>query len=306
MSAVQAEAVAVTESEGKATFPVPKSGRRPAKMPEKVQEVVAEPEKEAETAPEPEKQTEAPHHDGKGPKWVAKDQWQGDPDDWVSEKEFKKRQELYDSISTSNKKMRETDVVVAELREHNRKMADALRKATLGDKLKDREAAIVAGDRDQVYAIEREMQEVHAAIPQIEPAKAQPPPTHPDYESWANRNDWFKHDAKLHHAAIGIHQEQLDSGDRRPFSELLDDVTKEIRRRYPEKFGGKPANDEERPPPRRGSVEMPSTARLGGKKQFRFSDLNYTQQTICKKFVRKGVMSEADYIADLVSIGELK
>lgn len=300
--------------EGRAVFKVP-TGRTPYKRPEPVKDGDKVAEKAAEVVgksteieDEPEKQQAEPHRSPKTPKWVPKEEWKGDPDDWVSEKEFKKRQELYDGLKNSHRSERETKEALAALSEQNRKLSEALRKASLGEKLKQRDEAIAAGDRERTYGIEREMQEIDSSIPKL--PQAQTPQQDPEMgrilQSWASKNDWFNKDPELHYAAIGIHQKQLDSGDLRPLDEKLDAVTAEIRRRFPDKFGGALEIEQPERQVRRGAVETPNTQRIGGKRRFNFSDLNEMQQQVCKKLVRRGTLKEQDYIDQLVAIGELK
>ena len=136
---------------------------------------------------------------------------------------------------------------------------------------------------------------------------------HADVETWKGKNPWFMSDAALHYEAVSLHQAQLDKGlqNMRPMDDLLEEVTQEIRKRHPDKFGlkakeAKEVDDDDDPKPKkRSAVEAPSN-RGGGKKAFSFNDLDDNQRKACRAFARKGHMTEKEYIQQLADAGELR
>lgn len=249
-----------------------------------------------EAKPEPKEQeshadTEAEKAQAAG--WRPKDEWDGDPSEWVSAKEFNKRGELFESIRSLKKQSAEDRKTLEKLAEHNKKIAQQLRQQRI-EELEERKAAAVdVADRETVKAIDKQ---IKAIDKEDEPEK---PTIDKEVQEWGQRNPWAESNAALRLEAAAIHQSQLDRGlhQYRPIGDLLDEVSEEMKRRHPEVFGGEKE-------PRRQTVETPSN-RGTGKRKPTFADLNDNEKKAARAFIKRGVFkNEQEYMQQLQDVGE--
>jgi hypothetical protein len=88
----------------------------------------------------------------------------------------------------------------------------------------------------------------------------------------------------------------LPEYDNLPYDRKLTAVTELVKKAFPEKFQAQAT-------PTSNAVEAPSGT--GSKRQFTSSDLSTEQRSIMNNFVKRGIMTEKQYIKDLDSIGEI-
>ena len=251
--------------------------------------------------------------------WRPKEEWDGDPEDWVDHKEFNRRGELMDRIKQQSRQLRQNEKNIEDLRqalnelgEHNKKIAEQEYKNALNDLKKQKREALDEGDSDAVIAIDDQIDDLKDTYSGDKAAKeskkenddedkAQTPP--PEVLEWKQRNQWYDNDKVMQAAANAIGQEIYDSDPNTPINEALEEVERRIRAEFPHKF-----NDRQQ---RRKSKTLESNGSASQKKQgkqakFTEKDLNETQRGMAKTFVESGAFeSVQEYVDQLAEIGEL-
>lgn len=182
--------------------------------------------------------------------WAPKEEFRGDPSDWIDADEFVKRgnpQYLRKQLGKSEKQLRELERKAAATEaDFNRRLAkmETLNKAQRNKLYADieaaREAAVEIGDKAEYQRLNKveaqlyeQEQKAEKAAPAEEKGADKP---HPDVERWVSENPWFTKSKALNHAAQGIHAELLDTEPGLTIAENLAKTRAEIIRRFPEKF----------------------------------------------------------------------
>lgn len=233
------------------------------------------------------------------------DKFDGDPSEYVDAATYIRRsKEINEAkrsqISGLKKQLKEINNVVSELKTHNERVykAEVKRLTQELDGLKaQRRAAIEDGDVDRVEKIEKQMAETHELVTESKPAAEKVSDT--VWSEWVEGNPWYKEDDEMRAFAdkAGLEYEGL------PFDKILKHVLKDVKAEFPEKFGGVKAKATEKKPAI-SPVESGSRKISSGRTKTE-SDLTPAQRSVMNQFVRQGVMTKAEYIADLVKVGEL-
>lgn len=167
--------------------------------------------------------------------------------------------------------------------------------------LKDkRKEAIIDGDVDAVEKIDEEMDTLKE---QEKTNKKEAKNKDKIFDDWISDNKWFEEDAEMVNYANYKLASELKRNPSLSTSEQLDFARKSVEDKFPEYFGK--SKPEKKTPPTAVN-EGGSRPGSGAKKEFTSADLSADQRAIMKTFVRQGIMTEKQYIADLVKIGEVK
>lgn len=194
---------------------------------------------------------------------------------------------------------------VDELRQHNErvyKVQVQKLQAELETLKKQRREAIEEGDADQVEEIDKKIMTTQQAAHEVSPASA----VHNDaaaianqraFEEWAKDHSWFNQDTEMTQTAQALAHEYQSKG--MPYKAMLRKVTRDMKDIYPEQFEAmKDRTATKAPPSPEGTTTR--TAKAG---KYSSKDLSSEQRSTMKRFVQMGVMSEAEYIADLAEMG---
>ena len=143
--------------------------------------------------------------------WRPREQWRGNPDDWVDAQEFldrgktfipflnNERHRLQGELGQRDKKIQElegalqaTRESVAELKELHAQIAEDRREDRKAEVATELRAAREAGDDVKVAELQNELQQLIKPVEQKPPAKppaATPPANNPDLPQWSK--DWI-------------------------------------------------------------------------------------------------------------------
>lgn len=246
--------------------------------------------------------------------WVPKEEWEGDPDQWRPAKEFIDRGELMDRISSQsrqldkyNSKIEDLEKSLTILAEHNKKIAKQEYEKAIKDLKTKKAEALQYGDHDTVVEIDEQMDELKESKKEIDKAEETQPKSknegpHPDVVQWMESNSWYNNNLVLQGAADAIAKQYLSSNPSSADNpkEVLDYVSREIRKEFPDKFSTK------RRPSGTADPASTGTAEKGkGKTKYTVKHLSPEQRNVAKKFASTGVMTEQDYVDQLVELGEL-
>lgn len=237
--------------------------------------------------------------------WVSKEEWIAEGKDesaWRSAREFNDRGELYKSIHSTKRELKQTQAALGALQKHHAYVFEKAHKQALDELKREKRMAIKNEDFQKLEVIEedieklteqqeaekREFQKEQQAV-----AVAQQGP-HPDFVEWQERNQWYQDDEDLREYADfkGIKFTQKNPGVDPKV--VLDYVVKEVKKQFPEKFGTRKAAP---------NAVMPVDKTNSKNRKVQVDDdLTDTERDIMKDLVSSGVMTEAQYKAELKKI----
>ena len=223
--------------------------------------------------------------------WVPLEEWQGDPDDWTDAKEFVKRGELFTKISSQSGEIKELRKAIQGLMSHHQKVKETEFTRALEYLKQQKKTALEEGNADKLLAVDEaidtlksEQQEAKKEVAQD--TKAGPTP---QFVGWVQQNAWYIQDPELRAFAddvgVGIFQRANGNIDE---AELYETVKRRVMKQFPEKFKGQGT--------RTSTVEGASASRPTKADTFRLTE---DEERVMKTFVRSGVMTKEQYIADL-------
>ena len=244
-------------------------------------------EAEVETSEEAGGPDESIKADARQMGWVPKEEFRGNPNDWVDADAFvqrgreimpilrKNNERLLDKVKQLEQDMLESRNTLGDFRKYHEQALDQQRKAALTQLKAARKEAISNSDGeafDQIEEYIREVEEtkvVHAPAPRVAPD--------PKIEAWFEKNPWYKDDIALQDVANEV-AERLTRG--RPDLkgvEFLESVKAIVQERMPAKFKNPARNS---PAAVEGST--PRAPRSGKS----YNDLPSDVKAMCDRFVR--------------------
>src|SRR3990167_1218175 len=199
-------------------------------------------EKESSLSPEIQQSKVAERAREKG--WKPLDEYSGDPADWVDAKEFVGRQKLYDRIndlkSTLSKQTKafqeDMQVVLANMQ----KVRETEYKKALKDLERQRSQAVANEDVQAVVEVSKQIEtlkeeKVEEKVAIKEGAQRTGDAT-PEFLEWQSQNKWFLSNEEMRQDAISFGVGYAAANPNKTQPEVLDYVTKKIKKVYPEEF----------------------------------------------------------------------
>jgi DNA gyrase/topoisomerase IV subunit A len=223
--------------------------------------------------------------------WVPKDEWDGDPEQWRPAKEFVDRGELFKKIDEQNRTIKEFKRTLDEFAVHHKKVRETEYKRALDDLKKAKKEALLEGDADAVVDLDDKIALVREAQTQPTPQQNIPqadPQNHVVFQAWVGRNSWYQSNPAMRAYADRVGNDLGAQGGMSP-TDLLSHVEHEVKKQFAEKF-----NNPNRDKP--GAVEGSTNKGSKGKDTFTLSE---DERRAMQRFVKQGVISEADYISEL-------
>jgi hypothetical protein len=224
--------------------------------------------------------------------WVPQDQWEGDPEQWRPAKEFLDRGELFKKIEDQNRTIKEFKRALEDLKGHHAKTRETEYQRALETLKAQKVQAIEEGDAQSVVKIDDQIDLVKEEQRKLAAQAAQPavPELNPEFVAWTERNSWYERDTNMKIFADALGQ-RLAAAGKTPAA-VLAEVERQVREEFPHKFKN-PNRDKP------GAVE--GSTNKGGKAN---SDivLSDDERRVMQRFVRTGVMTEKEYLAELKRI----
>lgn len=246
--------------------------------------------------------------------WVAQEEYRGSERDWVDAETFVKRgREILPIVRKNNEKLLKELQEARKIAEEARSTAkefQKFQKEQYERKAKDLEAqmaaikaarreAITAGDGDRVIELEEAQDALKEEIAitkeqaRVEPPKPEvreEPKPDASLQAWLDRNDWFGVDKRTTGIANGLGEALRAENPNLVGQAFLDKLDEELATTLPDKFGKKRVAN-----PMDGGT--PSTGRPTKSKQS-YDNLPAEAKSACDRFVKQGLMSREEYVAD--------
>ena len=273
-------------------------------------------EAEAQAAAEREADEEQQRIEGRARKlgWVPEAEWRGKKGGWVPAEEFLDRalvnrpimEERFRKIERDHEgelsaMQRKLDEADTRLREQGEVLNDIHSRFQRADKIayeraradlkREMEEAVAEADTDKFKAAQQKLDNlVEPGAQEDDDAgdRAQPGGkgggrrrrlANPVVTEWRRRNPWFDREPMLNGVAQSIHMELQRTQKGLSLEDNLDEVSRQIRQRFPEHF----ENDRRRAP---STTTAPSGDRQSGRRGRTYNDLPADAKAACDKFVR--------------------
>jgi hypothetical protein len=219
--------------------------------------------------------------------WRPKDEWEGEPDDWRTAREFLDRGEFFKKIEDQSRTIKELRKTQADLTRHLETVRKTEFKRALDSLKAQKRNALAEGDVEKVIEIDDEIaetraQQAQAPTPQVPEVD---PQMHPTFVAWKERNTWYESNKAMRAYADRLGSELTGSP-----SEILAEVERQVKKEFAHKFENPRRNGA---PAVEGSITKPS-----GKKDEAFK-LSDEERRVMQRFVRAGALTEEQYIKDL-------
>src|SRR3990167_8609601 len=245
--------------------------------------------------------------------WKPQDECDGNPDEWVSYREFNHRGELLKKIHNQNRQLKYLDDVVVNLAKQQKKIFDAgydkakrELKTALREANKEGDDATADALEERLEQLEEQRQADLKVIPVQESQAVVEQQPAPEFISWVKRNDWFIKNSALRSYAenIGLSHAQLNP--QKTNVEIYQYVTDEVKKRFPEEFGTVMKIPLKKKPgsPVVGSSDLTSGKGRGPSGGTVRVSLSAEEKTVGRMLVDKGEYKNLnEYAADLKKFG---
>lgn len=224
--------------------------------------------------------------------WVPIEEFSGDKSKYVSAETFVAKGELIDRIEQLGKKLKDSEKTIKMLSEHHSKVKESEFKRAVAFLKQQKKQAYENGDVDRILELDdkiaevRETQKTQKQQEEIDEA----PESHPAFQSWVSENKWYETDSEMRADADTFGEAYARNNKDKTPAEVLEYVTKKIKKAYPEKFTNPNRN-------KPTGVEGGSGTRQGSSRDT-FS-LTEEETRVMNTFVRNGVMTKEDYLKEV-------
>ena len=228
--------------------------------------------------------------------WKPKEEYEGDPTKWRPAKEFVERGELFGKIDHMGKELKETRKALKMLQDHHTKVRETEYNRALTELKALQKKHLEEGNSDGYLETTELLTDLKAEQKAREVVQ-QNVPNQPDprFINWVSANKWYEKDAEMRKYADTLGAGYAASNPGIDPEEVLQYVTKEVRTRFSTKF----VNPNREKP---STVEGASTG-AANKSSFELTD---EERKVMNTFVRAGVMSKEDYIAQVKQMRGVK
>jgi len=236
--------------------------------------------------------------------WKPKEDFEGDPEEYVSPGEFIRRGELFGKISAQSKKIRELEETFKEMGSHMKKREEIMYKKALEELSAERAAAVEDGDTEKFNKLDTEFQELKSNKPDYKmvPEEVQDLPQ--EVRDFQAKHKWFGgtsiEDKVMTQAAVEISNDLAAKNSNLSPDEEIKLVEKEVMKMFPHRF----KNTKRTAPAAVASSSSTSSKKTDPKD---WDKLSAHQKECAKRFAAQfDDYSIDDYIKDLKALGEIK
>lgn len=224
--------------------------------------------------------------------WVPQDEWEGDPEQWRPAKEFLDRGELFKKIEDQNRTIKEFKRALDDLKGHHAKTRETEYARAIQALKAQKIAALEEGDAATVVKLDDQIDLVKDEQSKLKQAAYEPqePQVSPEFTNWVDKNKWYETSQPMRAYADALGRDLAYKG-LSP-GEVLKEVERQVREEFPQKFRN--ANRD-----KPGAVE--GSTNKGGKTGGDVV-LSDDERRVMQRFVRTGVMTEKEYMAELKRI----
>lgn len=232
--------------------------------------------------------------------WKPKEEFEGNPDEWRSAREFVERGEMIGKLRAQDRQIRQLEEGIKHIATQNqRAYANGYDNAIKELKVQRREA-IAEGDAVKADELEQRIEEVKEEKQRAvqlagQPIKHTQAPT-PEFQQWIVHNPWYEIDEMAAWADAAAKKYVKAKGNDVNHVEVLDYIHNKVRQEFPEKFT-QPKKNTAAPNP---DGDGRGNHRGGNTQTQRFSKIKSTMSEdelrIMRTIIRTAGMTEEEYL----------
>lgn len=228
--------------------------------------------------------------------WRPKEEYDGDPNKWRPAKEFVERGELFGKIDHMGKELKETRKALKMLQDHHSKVKETEYNNALTELKALQKKHLEEGNSDGYLEASELLTDLKAEQKARE-VVGQNTPAQPDprFISWTQENKWYQTNTEMREFADTVGMGYASRNPGIDPEDVLKYVAKEVKTRFKDSF----VNPNRSKP---SSVEGAS-APAANKSSFELTD---DERRTMNTFVRAGVMSKDEYIAEVKKMRGVK
>lgn len=216
--------------------------------------------------------------------------------DFLSAKEFVGRKEIYDEIHSLKRALKNQKKSFNTLTDHHNKVKETERQKAIDELKSEKALALKEEEYERVVEIDEELAEKRSETSTTEDSAEQ---INEDFNEWVTDNSWYQDDDDLRSEADELGEIYWRRNPEKSRKEVYGYVSEKIKKMNSDKF-----ENENRGKSNPVEGKRPS-GKSRSKSKYSSKDLTSEQKSIMNNFVRQGVMTEEQYINELVSIGEV-
>lgn len=232
--------------------------------------------------------------------WVPKEEWVaggGNADEWRTAKEFVDRGELYKTIHSTKRDLKQTQAALTALQRHHQFVFEKAQKEAIEELKREKRLAIRDEDFARLEAVEEEIektqeqQAVERKALQQEQLTAQQINPHPEFIAWVDRNNWYTQNSDMREEADAFGLVYMQRNPGVASQDVLKYVEGKIKKTYPEKFAARKA----------APNAVAAVSRVGSPSRKAADDfqMTETEREIMNDLVKSEVMTKEAYVAEL-------
>jgi len=245
---------------------------------EKIAEPEAKPVEEAKPDPLVEK--------ARASGWRPKEEFEGDPDQWVDAGEFVRRKPLFDQIHQLKKEVKSRAEQIEQVSAYAAKAAENARKQLMEEMEAKKREAFQNADYDAFAQADAELKKAEAQPAPVAEPKA--PEIPPELQEFTARNErWFDKDRAM--TVFALAEAERLKAEGVPYGEMLKMVEQEVRKEFAHKFTN--PNKEKAP------AVVPDGGEKPGKGKLTYNELTREERAVWNSV--KNHMTFDEYIKDL-------
>lgn len=224
--------------------------------------------------------------------WRPKEEWTGDPSKWVSAETFVAKGELIAKIESLGRKLKDTEKTMAMFKDHHAKVKETEFKNAVAFLKQQKKEAYESGDVDKIIEIDDRIADVRETQKKQQEAIKQEAASNPDFDEWVSENNWYNKDTEMRTDADTVGAAYKRNNPEKSAQEILDYVTKKIKQMHPDKFQNQARN-------KPSAVEGSTGRQAASRDAFLLSD---EEKKVMNTFIRQGIMTKDEYIAEIKKV----
>lgn len=226
--------------------------------------------------------------------WRPKEEWAGEEDKWRGAKEFVERGELYGKIDHMGRDLKDTKKALRMLQEHHTKVKEVEYKKAVDELKALQKRHLEEGNSDGYIEATDILTDLKAEQKAREVVR-ETTPNQPDHRfvQWTESNKWYNQDAEMRRYADIIGQGYAGQNPDTDPVDVLKYVTAEVKLKFKDKFVNPNRT-------KASSVEGASNGSAAANKNT--FELSEDERRVMNTFVRTGVMTKEEYIAEVKSM----
>lgn len=225
--------------------------------------------------------------------WKPQEEYDGEPDDWVSAETFVARAPLFDKIENQSKRLRQMQEQLKLLGEHHKKVYEKAREDAEKNLKQQRREAIREGDFEAVDRLDEELDELKKETPTFD-ANVDIEDRTSQYKAWTSKNSWYNSNQQMTMYADFVANSLASQG--KPYEEILEGVTKAVREQYPNEF--KNMNREKASAVGTGTTTRDTQSKGRNPLAKIESSMSDDEKRIMAKIVRTGAVTKEQYLKE--------